>query len=100
MKTTKYYIDMTYYKLYGQPYLDTVEQYLLNDVFSVLEEDEILDIFVSNWTVPINIGIYKAMLKKYIPGLIDRLRSGLTDDEKKTIFSPDQAIGRDEQKQD
>lgn len=100
MKTTKYYIDMTYYKLYGQPYLDSIEQYILNDVFSVMQDDEILDIFVSNWTVPINIGIYKGMLKKYIPGLIDRLKSGLNDDEKKTIFSRDQGIGPEEQKQD
>ena len=91
---------MTYYKLYGQPYLDTVEQYLLNDVFSVLEDDELLDIFVCNWTVPINIGIYKDKLKKYIPGLIDRLKCGLTDDEKKTIFNPEQDIGRGELKQD
>jgi len=82
----KYYIDMVYCDKYGLDYLTTVENYILTEVFNQMQETDFLDIYVVNWATPINIGIYRDKLHQYIPSLINRLRIGLSDEDKKNLF--------------
>lgn len=72
----KYYIDMSNYDNYGAEYLDTVQDYIFEAIMPMMNEGDILDIFIVNWKVPMNIGIYRDKLTKYIPPMIERLKSG------------------------
>jgi|688.fasta_scaffold2168617_2 hypothetical protein len=69
----KYYIDMLNYEKFGLDYLTAVENYILTEVFNQMEERDFLDIYVINWSIPLNIGIYKEKLHHYVPALIKRL---------------------------
>jgi len=95
----KYYIDMVYYEKFGSDYLTTVENYILTEVFNQMQETDFLDIYVVNWTTPINIGIYRDKLHHYIPALINRLRVGLNDEDKKNLFGLPTITSCENQKQ-
>jgi len=82
----KYYIDMSNYEKYGLDYLATVQEYIFNAIMPMMNENDFLDVFVVNWTTPINIGIYRDKLNYYIPLLIKRLSKGLDDEEKKNLI--------------
>ena len=76
----KYYIDMTYYEKYGDDYLRTLQEYIFEAIMPMMKEDDFLDIHIVNWKVPMNMGIYRDKLTKYIPLLMDRLKSGINGD--------------------
>ena len=76
----KYYIDMAYYDKYGGEYLDTIQTYIFEAIMPMMKENDFLDIFIVNWKVPMNMGIYRDKLTKYIPSLMDRLKSGINGD--------------------
>jgi len=90
---------MAYYDKYGVEYLDTIQNYIFDAIMPMMKDEEVLDLYIKNWAYPLNIGIYRDKLLKYIPSLIERLKSGLDDSEKKTIFGDNQAIIQEEQKQ-
>jgi hypothetical protein len=76
----KYYIDMSNYEKYGDDYLRTLQEYIFEAIMPMMKEDDFLDIHIVNWNVPMNMGIYRDKLTKYIPLLMDRLKSGINGD--------------------
>jgi hypothetical protein len=89
----KYYIDMVHYEKFGLDYLTTVENYILTVVFNQMEERDFLDIYVVNWTIPLNVGIYRDKLHQYIPLMIKRLTKV---DDMKHFFSKAVSIQEEE----
>jgi hypothetical protein len=71
---------MTYYEKYGDDYLRTLQEYIFEAIMPMMKEDDFLDIHIVNWKPPMNMGIYRDKLTKYIPLLMDRLKSGINGD--------------------